>query len=182
MHDDLGLDKAEVRLAPHNPAWVDLGEQECDAVDELLGGLACAVIHVGSTSVPGLDAKPILDLAVAVEDGTALDDVVARLCAGGRYSYEGDKGHGGGLLFVRGEGSFRSVHVHVVEKTSTDWADYLRFRELLLRTPPPATATSPPSASWRGATRWTARLHPGQERRHRGAPGPDGRSSSPQTG
>jgi GrpB-like predicted nucleotidyltransferase (UPF0157 family) len=135
MRDDLGLEKSEVRLASANPAWAALGEEECHAVEELLVGLARAVEHVGSTSVPGLEAKPILDLAAAVPDGTPTDDVVARLGARGRYAYEGDQGKDGGLLFVRRQGSFRTVHLHVVHEGSQEWDDYLRFREMLRRNP-----------------------------------------------
>ena len=129
--DGLGLDKSEVRLSPHNPEWVTLGEQECAAVAALLGQLAVAVVHVGSTAVPGLEAKPILDIVAAVGDRVPIDDVVAHLCAGGAYAYEGDKRDDGGLLFVRGEGTFRTAHVHVVGQGSRAWADYLRFHALL---------------------------------------------------
>jgi GrpB-like predicted nucleotidyltransferase (UPF0157 family) len=135
MRDDLGLDSSEVRLAAPNRAWVVLADAECRAVEEQLAGLARAVEHVGSTSVPGLEAKPILDLAAAVPDGAQAVEVVARLDAGGRYSYMGDMGKDGGLLFVRSNGSFRTVHVHVVHEGSQEWDDYVRFRELLRREP-----------------------------------------------
>ena len=129
--DGLGLEQWEVRLSPHNPDWVTLGARECDAVASLLGQLAVAVVHVGSTAVPGLEAKPILDIAAAVPDRVPIDDVVERLCAGGVYDYDGDRRDDGGLLFVRGEGPLRSVHVHVVGQGSRAWADYLRFHALL---------------------------------------------------
>jgi GrpB-like predicted nucleotidyltransferase (UPF0157 family) len=130
MADDLGLEQTEVRLAPHNPEWEALGVAECAAVEKLLGDLALGVAHVGSTSVPGLDAKPILDIAVAVDDRTQIDDVISSLCQTGHYSYEGDKGDDGGLLFVRGN-PLRTAHVHVVGMGSQAWGDYLRFRAIL---------------------------------------------------
>jgi GrpB-like predicted nucleotidyltransferase (UPF0157 family) len=129
--DGLGLDRREVRLSPHNPDWVTLGAQECAAVAALLGQLAVAVVHVGSTAVPGLEAKPILDIAAAVRDQVPIDDVVSRLCEKGSYAYDGDRRDDGGLLFVRGEGTFRTVHVHVVGQGSRAWEDYLRFHALL---------------------------------------------------
>jgi GrpB-like predicted nucleotidyltransferase (UPF0157 family) len=129
--DGLGLDRREVRLSPHNPDWVTLGARECAAVTALLGPLAVAVVHVGSTAVPGLEAKPILDIAAAVRDQVPIDDVVSRLCAKGSYAYDGDRRDDGGLLFVRGEGTFRTVHVHVVGQGSRAWEDYLRFHALL---------------------------------------------------
>jgi GrpB-like predicted nucleotidyltransferase (UPF0157 family) len=130
MADELGLEQTEVRLAHHNPEWEALGVTECTLVEDLLGDLAMAVAHVGSTSVPGLDAKPILDIAIAVDDRTDVEDVISRLCQAGDYSYEGDKGDEGGLLFVRGN-PLRTAHVHVVAMGSQAWADYLRFRAIL---------------------------------------------------
>jgi GrpB-like predicted nucleotidyltransferase (UPF0157 family) len=132
MSDELGLDKEEVRLLPHNPHWIALGQQECVAVCGLLGDMARDVVHVGSTAVPGIEAKPILDIAAAVDDDARIDDIVWRLCAAGDYSYEGDKREDGGFFFVRGHGGFRIVHVHVVGVGSHAWSDYLQFRTVLV--------------------------------------------------
>ena len=77
--DELGLEKSEVRLREHNPEWIPLGHLECDTVRVLLGGLAVEVVHVGSTSVPGLVAKPILDIAASVADACPIDEIVKRL-------------------------------------------------------------------------------------------------------
>lgn len=132
---ELGLHKNEVRLVPHDPRWIALGHQECTIVARLLGDAARHVVHVGSTSVPGMEAKPILDIAAAVRDDVSVDAVVARLCAGAEYTYEGDKPEQGGLLFVRGHGGFRTAHVHVVGNDSPEWHSYLRFRRLLLDDP-----------------------------------------------
>jgi GrpB-like predicted nucleotidyltransferase (UPF0157 family) len=105
-------------------------------VGELLGAAAVAVVHVGSTSVPDLEAKPILDIVVAVPDQTPIDEVVDRLGSAGDYTYEGNMGDpGGGLLFVRGEGDVRTVHVHVVGRSSRAWDGYLRFRARLVEDP-----------------------------------------------
>jgi GrpB-like predicted nucleotidyltransferase (UPF0157 family) len=127
----LGLATSEVRLSPYDPDWVALGERECATVRALLGDLAIDVLHVGSTAVPGISAKPILDIVAAVGDTAPIDEVVGRLCATGAYGYEGDQGDDGGLLLVRGTGELRTVHVHVVETGSQAWIDYRRFRSLL---------------------------------------------------
>jgi GrpB-like predicted nucleotidyltransferase (UPF0157 family) len=135
MQDGLGLDKKEVRLVPHHPHWILLGRRECETVARLLDDAARDVVHVGSTSVPGMEAKPILDIAAAVDDDLPIDEVVARLCDGAEYTYEGDKRDEGGLFFVRGQGTFRMVHVHVVGAGSPAWSSYLRLRQLLLEDP-----------------------------------------------
>jgi GrpB-like predicted nucleotidyltransferase (UPF0157 family) len=94
--------------------------------------LADDVVHIGSTSVPNLDAKPILDIVAAVPDACPIDDIVAHLTASGEYSYDGDRREDGGLLFVRGVGPIRSVHLHIVGASSEAWCLYLRFHNLLL--------------------------------------------------
>src|SRR5580698_990290 len=127
--DHLGLATSEVRLTPHDPAWSELGTQECATVRVLLGDLAVDVVHVGSTAVPGIEAKPILDIVATVGDSVPIDDVVGRLCATGAYGYEGDQG---GLLLVRGTGELRTVHLHVVGTGSQAWDDYRRFHALLV--------------------------------------------------
>jgi GrpB-like predicted nucleotidyltransferase (UPF0157 family) len=153
--DGLGLDRSEVRLSPHNPDWVALGGRECAAVASLLGEHAVTVVHAGSTAVPGLEAKPILDIVAAVGDRVLIDDVVACLCSGGDYAYEGDKRDDGGLLFVRGAGTVRTVHIHVVGQGSRAWTDYLRFHALL-RDDPDARDRARPH------------VHPGPSRLHQG--------------
>jgi GrpB-like predicted nucleotidyltransferase (UPF0157 family) len=129
---DLGLATSEVRLSPYDPDWVGLGAQECTTVRTLLGDLAVDVMHVGSTAVPGIAAKPILDIVATVDDSVPIDDVVGRLGATGAYCYEGDQGDDGGLLLVRGTGELRTVHVHVVGAGSQAWVDYRRFHSLLV--------------------------------------------------
>ena len=87
--------------------------------------------HVGSTAVPGLVAKPILDIAVAVHAKDAIPRVIARLVALG-YIDRGDGGSDGGHLCVwEPEPDVRTVHVHVVEEADPQWRDYLFFRDRL---------------------------------------------------
>ena len=131
--DGLGLEKSEVRLSAHRPAWVHHGQRECARARALLGGLASQVVHVGSTAVAGLEAKPILDIVACVAEGVGTHDVVVALETGDADTYEADMGEEGGLLFVRGHGETRTVHLHVVAESSTAWQDYLRFHALLVR-------------------------------------------------
>jgi GrpB-like predicted nucleotidyltransferase (UPF0157 family) len=65
----------------------------------VLGDLAVAIEHVGSTAVPGLVAKPILDLAVGLAPGADPDHAITAIERLG-YVFRGDKGDIGGLLFV----------------------------------------------------------------------------------
>jgi GrpB-like predicted nucleotidyltransferase (UPF0157 family) len=132
VYDVLGLEKSVVALAPHNPRWNVLGSQECQVVRRLLGSVAIDVRHVGSTAVPELVAKPILDIAVAVGPDVPIHEIVRLMTSSGDYSFDSDRGADGGLLFVRGSGDFRTAHIHVVREGSREWEMYLRFHDLLV--------------------------------------------------
>jgi GrpB-like predicted nucleotidyltransferase (UPF0157 family) len=70
-------------LTPYDPAWPDTFEAQAAAIRLALGGRALQVHHVGSTSVPGLCAKPIIDIVLVVADSAAEADYVPALEAAG---------------------------------------------------------------------------------------------------
>jgi GrpB-like predicted nucleotidyltransferase (UPF0157 family) len=105
--------------------------QEIEAVRGALEGEVRDVQHVGSTAVPDLLSKPIIDIAVAMRSPIDQDHVVRRLSGAG-YLFRGDKGTEGGLLFVDTESNdVRTVYVHVVVADSAEWRNYVKFRDLL---------------------------------------------------
>lgn len=127
----LGLDYATVRLERTDESWVRAGEELRRRIAEALCALAAGVEQIGSSSVHGLLAKPIIDLAVGLGTGQDLDLVRLRLEAGG-WIYRGDAGAEGGHVFVlEARPWHRVAHLHVVEHGGQQWLDYLRFRELL---------------------------------------------------
>lgn len=75
----LGLRRGTVALRPSSGEYPALFEQERARVQQELGTLALSVEHVGSTSIPGLAGKPILDLAVAVEDTAQMNACISPL-------------------------------------------------------------------------------------------------------
>ncbi|WUH99302.1 GrpB family protein [Spirillospora sp. NBC_00431] len=127
----LGLFQGQVRLRESDPRWGEAFSRLADALGMALGAKAVSIEHVGSTSVPGLCAKPILDMAVALASDAVTEDVVAALEPLG-YVYRGDKGDDGGLLFVLEDRPGRRVaHVHAVQKGDGQWDRWLIFRDLL---------------------------------------------------
>jgi GrpB-like predicted nucleotidyltransferase (UPF0157 family) len=132
----LGVDYGTVRLTPARTEWAAIAERLAAAIRAALGERAVGVEHVGSTAVPGLSAKPILDLAVGVGDGVPTDAVKERL-EGLGYEFRGNAGDSGGLVFVLSESpQHRVAHVHVVEHGGCQWHRYLAFRDLLLEHEP----------------------------------------------
>jgi GrpB-like predicted nucleotidyltransferase (UPF0157 family) len=128
----LGLDYGTVRLTEARPEWGWLAKDLADRIRAALGESAPGVEHVGSTAVPGLAAKPILDLAAGV-NGVSIEAVRDPL-EGLGYEYRGDAGDRGGLVFVlEDRPRHRVAHVHVVEHGGPQWQRYLDFRDLLRR-------------------------------------------------
>jgi len=131
----LGVMGGTVVLREHTLLWLRLFEDERDAILRHVHGIAVAVEHIGSTAVPGLVAKPILDIAVVVADAGAVRTVAERLSAAG-YLDRGDKGDNGGYLLVRETAPrVRAIHVHIVEESDPQLGHWIAFRDLLRRDP-----------------------------------------------
>ncbi|MHC4780999.1 MAG: GrpB family protein [Planctomycetota bacterium] len=131
----IGLKRNTVRVVDHEPKWAELYERELAIVGPALEGLAADIQHVGSTSVPGLPAKPILDIAVALETEGLMPELIERLSGVG-YIYRENAGDDGGHLLVKEpEPDVRSVHLHVVESKDHQWGEYLAFRDTLRENP-----------------------------------------------
>jgi GrpB-like predicted nucleotidyltransferase (UPF0157 family) len=129
----IGLKRHTVQVVEHQPEWSVLFKVEADALSRLIGDLVVDIQHVGSTAVPDLPAKPILDIAAAVDSPEVIPRIVERLVKG-KYIDRGDGGRDGGYLLVKdSEPDVRTVHLHIVEQTDIQWQNYIDFRDILLR-------------------------------------------------
>ena len=127
----LGLDYGTVRLATTRDEWSVIALELVGEVAAVLGNRAIAVEHIGSTTVPGLLAKPVLDLAAGIDAETAIDAVVTPLEAIG-WIYRGDGGERGGHVFVlETRPLHRVAHLHVVVYGGRQWRDYGALRARL---------------------------------------------------
>ena len=132
--EDFGVSDGSVRLVEHSAEWSRQFVQLHRELVELLGDLADGVEHVGSTAVPGLVAKPMVDVAVGLHD---LDDVAAagdRLTGAG-FDFRGDFGEDGGVIYAQGPADGRTAMLHLVEFGGFQWKRYLRFRDALRADP-----------------------------------------------
>jgi GrpB-like predicted nucleotidyltransferase (UPF0157 family) len=131
----LGLDYHVLRLDRTDERWIVAGERLRDDIDTSLVGLALGVEQIGSSSVIGLLAKPIIDIAVGIAVDQELPPVRERLEAAG-WIYRGDAGANGGHVFVlEARPWHRVAHIHVVTFDGEQWHQYLLFRDLLRRDP-----------------------------------------------
>jgi GrpB-like predicted nucleotidyltransferase (UPF0157 family) len=118
-----------VGLHAHDPAWAEASLAHRERIIAALGDAALAVEHIGSTSVPGLAAKPIVDIVVVVADITAEEDHVEHLVAAGYDLRVREPGH----RLVKPP--TRDVHVHVYEEGDPAVEAYLLLRDRLRADP-----------------------------------------------
>lgn len=124
-------ERAEVR--PHDPGWSDRAATERESLEELLAPwLVDGVEHVGSTAVPGLAAKPIIDLMASV---TALDTEASELLTANGWAYVPPHldNRPWRRFFVKPDatGQRREAHLHLIQAGHQRWIDQLRFRDAL---------------------------------------------------
>jgi GrpB-like predicted nucleotidyltransferase (UPF0157 family) len=130
----LGLDRTRVLVAPYQPDWPARFAEEAERLRAALGTRLLAIEHVGSTSVPGLDAKPILDLMAGVESLAEAERLVP-LLRELEYEHKPDPEIPERLYFVRGSAELRTHHLSLAEPGSAFWRQELRFRDLLRADP-----------------------------------------------
>jgi GrpB-like predicted nucleotidyltransferase (UPF0157 family) len=123
-----------IQIVPHDPAWAVAFESERVALDEAIGPWVVGGIHhVGSTAVPGLDAKPIVDILVGVGDLEGSRECFEPL-AGLEYlyaPYRSDEMH----WFCKPHPERRTHHLHLAPVTGRRYADELAFRDRLRADP-----------------------------------------------
>src|SRR5919199_1927127 len=130
-------------LAPYNSEWPLLYEQHKQRILEAIGHITAGIEHVGSTSVPGLAAKPTIDILVGVRTDEDLDRSVAPMQAFG-YEYLAkyeDRMPYRRLFHLRLDGATPAhrVNVHLVTHGHEFWERHLLFRDYL-RAHPDTTA------------------------------------------
>lgn len=124
-----GVERGQLVLVGYDPHWPQIYAEHARRIRAALGSVAVDVEHVGSTSVPGLAAKPIVDIQVTVEDITAEEDYLPSLLDAGYELRVREPGH----RLVRTPA--RDVHVHLHGVGDRDVEDRLLFRDRLRSSP-----------------------------------------------
>ncbi len=126
--------EAPIHIAPYDSNWVAAFESERNLLAEVLKPwLAGPIEHVGSTAVPGLPAKPVIDIMAAVEDLDASRPALAHLTGIGYcyFPYRADVMH----WLCKPSPELRTHHLHLVPLRSALWLDRIAFRDRLRADP-----------------------------------------------
>ena len=128
---ELGLKRGTVALQPHQVMWEENAVETIRELKEILRDTAVDIQHIGSTSIRGISAKPIIDLVIGVRD---LEDIKMKIddLEKAGVVFRGQD-HPEQLLFVKGdfEKDTRTHHIHVAVWGGESWVNYMNFRDYL---------------------------------------------------
>jgi GrpB-like predicted nucleotidyltransferase (UPF0157 family) len=120
-----GAEKRHLEVVGYISEWPEIFAEHQKRLEHALHSVDVDIEHIGSTSVPGLAAKPIIDIVVAVDDVTAEEDYLDAVLAAGYMLRVREPGH----RLVRTP--HRDVHIHFYEKGDPAITNYLLFRDRL---------------------------------------------------
>jgi GrpB-like predicted nucleotidyltransferase (UPF0157 family) len=126
----MGLPSGFVWLEEYTDEWSRSFVEERDRICAALGQIILAIEHVGSTAIPGLCAKPVVDIAIGIEDLEIGRQCIWPLAQLG-YEYKGDAGIAGQHFFAKGPPENRTHYVHVEPLNGVLWHNHILFRDYL---------------------------------------------------
>jgi GrpB-like predicted nucleotidyltransferase (UPF0157 family) len=124
------VEESEISVVPHDPSWARLYVGASRGVEAAFAGRCAAIEHIGSTAVPGLLAKPIIDILVASIDGTAPSTAELEALTAQSYVFLGEDGRRPGRWFWRKRGPV-SFNLSLVPHASDLWRSNLLLRDYL---------------------------------------------------
>ena len=123
-----------ITVVDYNPQWPLEFSEEAGQIRSALADVVVALHHIGSTSVPQLAAKPVIDMLLLVRDLDELDRCNRAMIDLG-YQPKGELGIAGRRFFSKGTDDQRTHHVHAFEPGNSAASDHLAFRNYLRAKP-----------------------------------------------
>jgi GrpB-like predicted nucleotidyltransferase (UPF0157 family) len=128
-----------IYLEEYNPIWPEQAVQEMAIIKKVLSAKPVEDIqHIGSTAIPGLAAKPIIDIYLGVKELSSVDQETIDLLTSLNYVFWRDNPDKEKMFFVKGMppyGEKRTHHVHIVEYAADYWRAALAFRDYMRQHP-----------------------------------------------
>lgn len=129
----------KVEIVSYDSNWAKSFQAEAEEIRAILGQEVVAIHHIGSTSIPNLSAKPIVDLLVEVRDIEKIDAFNERMSQLG-YLPKGEAGTPGRRFFIKGDEVHRTHHIHTLTTGHPDVERHLNFRDYMIAHPEDAQA------------------------------------------
>ena len=123
-----------IEVVPHDPEWKKKYEKEASIIRSIFKKEILAIHHVGSTAIPGISAKPIIDILVEVNNIEKIDEFNKDMIEQG-YIPKGQSGIPNRRLFIKGSEELRISHIHVFQEEDTEIIRLLNFRDYMIAHP-----------------------------------------------
>ncbi len=130
--------KKTINVVPYNLQWPEVFASEAELIKQALGNNCITIHHIGSTSVPGLSAKPIIDMLPVVRDIREVDQAIKAMESLG-YEAKGEYGIAFRRYFQKRK-DVRTHNVHVYQENDPEISRYLKFRDWMRSHPVDAEA------------------------------------------
>lgn len=131
MNKSIGLKRGTVKVVDYKPDWPKEFEAEKQRLIDAFGDKIIAVEHIGSTSIPALAAKPIIDMVVAVKSFDDLQVFIDKLQSLG-YEYMPERMFDNRKFFPKGSQEKRTHHLNLVlQDNAEQWVKPIAFRDYL---------------------------------------------------
>lgn len=125
-----GLKRGTVAIIDHQAEWADVAQRAIVQLKAIFGNAAVDIQHIGSTAIRGIQAKPIIDIAVGVRSFAGLDDALAALEAAG-YQKSHNRFSSNLLYVIQTPDDVRTHQVHILPHGDEQWHNYVDFRDYM---------------------------------------------------
>lgn len=130
----MALQRGIVKLEEYNPNWNQEYIKEESLLKAVLKERIIEIHHIGSTSIPGLKAKPIIDILIVIKSLNEIPDIESILANYG-YTNRGQQGINDRYFFAKGPEEARSHYIHFVEPKSDTYYNQVYFKKYLIEHP-----------------------------------------------
>ena len=126
-------DKRRVGVVSYNPNWKNMYKEESEKIKNILNDIIIDIHHIGSTAIPEIKAKPVIDILVEVKDIEGVDQYNHKMKELG-YKAMGEYGIPKRRFFRKGE-SNRTHHIHIFQTGNEEIERHINFKEYLIAHP-----------------------------------------------
>lgn len=131
----------KIIVIPHDPSWREQYEQEAARLTAVFQPIFVTIHHIGSTAIPNIKAKPVIDILLEVTAVTAVNNLIEPMAQLG-YISKGENGVPGRHYFRKGPDAHHTHHLHVYGQGHPEIVRHLNFRDYLRYHPDEATEYS----------------------------------------
>lgn len=126
-------DKRRLGVVSYNPKWKEMYKEESEKIKNVLSDIVIDIHHIGSTAIPGIKAKPVIDILVEVKDIEGVDQYNYKMRELG-YEVMGEYGIPKRRFFRKGENK-RTHHIHIFQVGNEEIGRHINFKEYLIACP-----------------------------------------------